>query len=225
MVEVISFILVAISGVCWSAVYVDSIRLGFKQKTYAMPLFALGLNICWEGIYSCMDLFVRADVNVQAVANAVWFLLDIVILVTYFLYAREECRTEAERKMFVPWTVLALVTCFVLQVLFIAEFGDEEGEKYSAFLQNIAMSLCYLYMLRARGGSRGQSLLIAVCKCLGTLTPTILGTIEGNTFILVTGIVCFVFDVIYIVALWQVRKREKAKGTDPGAAPAAKARA
>ena len=42
---------------------------------------------------------------------------------------------------------------------------------------------------------------IAVCKCIGTLTPTIYGTLEGNWFILVTGIICYVFDVIYIFAL------------------------
>ena len=207
--DIVSFILVAVSGVCWSAVYIDSIRLGFQQKTYAMPLFALGLNICWEGIYSCMDLFIRGDINVQAIANAAWFLLDIVILVTYFKFAKSECTTETERKYFIPWTILALVTCFVLQVLFIVEFGDVDGEKYSAFLQNIAMSLCYLYMLRSRGSSRGQSRLIAVAKCLGTLTPTILGTLEGNTFILVTGILCFIFDVIYIVAIWKVTEAEK----------------
>lgn len=47
---------------------------------------------------------------------------------------------------------------------------------------------------------------IAVCKCIGTLTPTIYGTLEGNWFILVTGIICFVFDVIYILALTAVSK-------------------
>ena len=201
MYNVIRFLLVAISGIAWSAVYVDSIRLGFKQKTYCMPLFALGLNICWEGIYSCTDLFIRGDINVQAIANAVWFLLDIVILVTYFRFAKSECRTEKEKHFFVPWTVLALITCFILQILFIAEFGDVDGEKYSAFLQNLAMSLCYLYMLRSRGSTRGQSMIIAVSKCLGTLTPTIIGAMEGSLFIIVTGILCFVFDMIYIIAL------------------------
>lgn len=215
MISVISFVLVAISGICWSAVYIDSIYLGFKQKTYAMPLFALGLNICWEGIYSCTDLFIRSEVNVQAVANAAWFLLDIVILITYFRYAKAECKTETERKFFIPWTILALAVCFVLQILFIAEFGDVDGEKYSAFLQNIAMSLCYLYMLRSRGSSRGQSRLIAVCKCLGTLTPTILGTLEGNTFILVTGIICFIFDMIYIIAIWKVSAAEAKQALSP----------
>ena len=210
MYNVIRFILVAISGIAWSAVYIDSIRIGFKQKTYAMPLFALGLNICWEGIYSCTDIFIRGDINVQAVANAVWFLLDIVILITYFKFAKEECRTEKEKKFFIPWTILALITCFALQILFMAEFGDVEGEKYSAFLQNLAMSLCYLYMLRSRGCSRGQSRVIAVSKCLGTLIPTIIGVMEGNSFILITGIFCFIFDMIYIIAIWKITAAEKA---------------
>ena len=207
--SIVRLILVAISGVAWSAVYVQSIRVGFKQKTYAMPLFALGLNICWEGIYAYTDLFVRGDISAQAIANTAWFLLDIVILVTYFKFAGSECRTETERKYFVPWTVLALITCFVLQVLFIYEYGDVAGEKYSAYLQNLAMSLCYLYMLRARGSSKGQSQVIAVSKCLGTLAPTIIGVMEGNDFILITGILCFVFDVIYIIALKKVTDTEK----------------
>lgn len=67
MLNVIINILIIISGICWSAVYVDSIRTGFKQKTYCMPLFALGLNIAWEGIYAYTDLFIRGDIGAQAI--------------------------------------------------------------------------------------------------------------------------------------------------------------
>ena len=203
-------ILIIISGICWSAVYMDSIRIGFKQKTYCMPLVALGLNIAWEGIYACMDLFVRHSYGAQAFANAAWFLLDIFLVVTFLKYGKEEVQSETGKKFFVPWTVLSLAACFVLQLLFIYEFGDVEGEKYSAYLQNVAMSICYLYMLNSRKSSKGQSMLIAVCKCVGTVTPTIFGTMEGNMFILVTGIICFVFDLIYIISLNHVIKKEKA---------------
>ena len=198
--------LIVISGICWSIVYVDSIRIGFKQKTYAMPLFALGLNIVWEGLYAFTDIFVRQSIGAQAVANACWFLLDCVIVYTYFKFGRSECRTETERKWFIPWSVLAFAACFALQVLFYRWFGNAEGEKYAAYLQNVAMSLLYLSMLKQRRSDKGQSMTIAVCKCIGTLTPTIYGTLEGNWFILVTGILCFLFDAIYIVCLAKVRK-------------------
>ncbi|MGM9537984.1 MAG: hypothetical protein ACI3VN_06600 [Candidatus Onthomonas sp.] len=200
--------LIVISGICWSVVYVNAIHTGFKQKTCCMPLFALGLNIAWEGIYAYTDLFVRGSITAQAVANTVWFLLDILIVVTWFKFGREEMQDEQGQKAFLPWSILVLAVCFALQILFIAEFGDVQGEKYSAYLQNIAMSVAYLYMLGRRKSSRGQTMLIAVCKCIGTLTPTIYGTMEGNTFILVTGVICFLFDVIYIWCLHNVKQKE-----------------
>ena len=82
MLNIIINILIIISGICWSVVYVDSIRTGFNQQTYCMPLFALGLNIAWEGIYAYTDLFIRQDIGAQALANTAWFLLDIFIAVT-----------------------------------------------------------------------------------------------------------------------------------------------
>ena len=211
MINLIINILIIISGICWSAVYVDSIRTGFKQKTYCMPLFALGLNIAWEGIYAYTDLFIRKDIGAQALANTAWFLLDIFIVVTFFKFGKEEADGELGKKFFVPWTVIVLICCFVLQILFMVEFGDIAGEKYSAFLQNIAMSIAYLYMLNRRKSSKGQTMLIAICKCIGTLTPTIFGTIEGNMFILVTGVICFIFDMIYIYCLHHVIQKEKAE--------------
>lgn len=36
--------LTLLSGVGWSFVYIECICLGIKQKTYAMPFFALALN-------------------------------------------------------------------------------------------------------------------------------------------------------------------------------------
>ncbi len=67
--------LIIISGICWSIVYVESIRLGFKQKTYAMPLSALGLNVVWEGLYAFTDIFVRQSIGAQVIANTCWFFL------------------------------------------------------------------------------------------------------------------------------------------------------
>jgi hypothetical protein len=60
-------------------------------------------------------------------------------------------------------------------------------------------------MLRSRQSAKGQTILIAVSKCVGTLTPTIYGALEGNLFILVTGAMCFTFDVIYIISLYAVK--------------------
>lgn len=199
-------ILVVISGLCWSAVYAGSIYTGFKQKTYCMPLFALALNIAWEGIYAYTDLFLRQNITAQACANTVWFLLDIVIVYTYFKFSKNDCKSEPEQKWQIPFGILALVLCFGIQLLFIAEFGSDKAEIYSAYLQNIAMSIAYLYMLNRRRSTKGQTMLIAVCKCVGTVAPTLIGIIENNMFIVATGCVCFVLDILYIYFLNSVKK-------------------
>ena len=49
-------LLTVLSGVAWTIVYIDSIRVGFKPKTYAMPIAALGMNIAWEWTYAVRDL-------------------------------------------------------------------------------------------------------------------------------------------------------------------------
>jgi hypothetical protein len=43
--EAIKLILTVVSGVCWTIVYVEGIRVGFKDKSYAIPFYALALNI------------------------------------------------------------------------------------------------------------------------------------------------------------------------------------
>lgn len=71
------------------------------------------------------------------------------------------------------------------------------------------MSALYLSMLRECGIDKGQTIAIAVCKCIGTRTPTICGTPEGNRFIPVMDGICFVWDVIYIVELKKVEEKSK----------------
>ena len=56
----------------------------------------------------------------------------------------------------------------------------------------------------------GQSLLLAAAKWIGTLAPTILfGMINYNALVLVCGIFCSVFDLIYIGLL--IREKTTAK--------------
>jgi hypothetical protein len=88
---------------------------------------------------------------------------------------------------------------------FIREFGVAKGAGYSAFLQNLLMSILFIAMLARRRSGEGQSLLIAVSKWIGTLAPTILygvlgegGFPRGSWLILVAGIFCSVFDLIYV---------------------------
>jgi len=196
--------LTGLSGLAWTIVYVAAIRIGFRDKTYAIPIAALGLNIAWEWIYAIYDL--SSAPGVQAYINLVWALADVVILYTFFRYGRAELPRFITRPIFVAWGVAILAASVTVQLLFIHEFGlvDMRAAKYSAFLQNLLMSGLFIAMFVARHGPRGQSLIIGIAKWIGTLAPTILfGLIEGSTFVLGLGTLCSVFDLAYIgLLLW-----------------------
>lgn len=204
--------LTIISGIGWIIVYEECIRIGFKQKTYAMPFIALGLNFAWELIYTFSDVFLNAHgplsglTAVQAGVNAFWVLLDIIILFTYFKYGKKEWPKYLNNRLFIPWSILIIVCCFALQIVFIQEFGFIMAAQYSAFLQNLLMSGMFISLFIKRKGSKGQSVLLAVAKWIGTFAPTILmGVLIFNPVVLVCGIFCTIFDVIYIILLIKVK--------------------
>ncbi|SIR18998.1 hypothetical protein SAMN05444858_10758 [Micromonospora avicenniae] len=194
--------LLALSGLAWSIVYVDAVRVGLRDRTYAMPLFALGLNLCWEVLNAIVAL--PGDGRFQGVIDVCWAALDIGILYTYFRYGRRYWPRSVPSWIFFGWTLLVIAASLLLQLLFMHEFGTRTGPAYAAFLQNLLMSVLFIHMFVARRGAEGQSLLIAVAKWIGTLAPTIaFGVLGHSVFLLAIGVLCGVFDLIYIgMMLW-----------------------
>ena len=72
MENAIYYTLMALSGIFWVITYIDGIRIGFRQKTYAIPFFALGLNLAWEALYSYQALFIDHAINVQLFSKVCW---------------------------------------------------------------------------------------------------------------------------------------------------------
>jgi len=193
-------ILTLISGIGWSVVYLGLINRGFKDKTYGMPLFALAFNIAWEFMYAFV---VNFGFNLQKAVNIAWCLLDAVIIYTYFKYGRKDFPKDKER-FFVPWSLAAFVVGFLVIYIAHYEFPDFWGTRYTAFAQNLMMSVLFISMLVRRNNVDGQSIYIAIFKMLGTLAPTILFSIQtGSKLILIFGIGFFLYDLIYIGMLYQ----------------------
>ena len=227
--ESTKLILTIISGVCWTIVYIDGIRIGFRDKSYAIPFYALALNLAWEALYTYHGFRING-VDTQNIFNAAWLTFDLGILYTYFKFGRKhfpatgspakrELRYESgagpnSKGAFIGWSVLGLLTAFAIQYAVIREFGVAKGAAYAAFPQNLMMSILFIAMFARRGSREGQSLLIAVSKWVGTLAPTILfgvigqgGFPRGSFLILTIGLFCSIFDVIYI---WLVAKAKPA---------------
>lgn len=200
MSETLVTILTLVSGISWTIVYIELIRRGLQDKTYGMPLFALALNIAWEFMFA---FWVVEGMNVQRAVTITWFLFDAVIVYTYFRYGRREF-PQASQRFFIPWSLVAFAVGFLIIYFTHYEFENFWGARYSAFAQNLLMSVLFIDMLVRRDDVRGQSMYIAIFKWLGTLAPTIQHYSQtGSNLILLFGIGCFIYDVIYIWMLYR----------------------
>jgi hypothetical protein len=207
--------LAVLSGILWTVVYIDSVRIGIKDKSYAMPLWALGLNLAWEYLH-CVLGYREFGLSTQIVINGIWFLFDLGLVYTYFRYGRKYFPKNLKQVWFYTWGLFVIGISFILQYTFILEFGMILGATYSAYLQNLLMSVLFITMLVQRDSSEGQTMLIAVCKWIGSVAPTILIGVLGvgpgippNRFVLAVGILMTVFDVLYIGMLAKKKIREK----------------
>ena len=171
-----------------------------------MPFLALGLNFGWEFIYSFYHFDIR-DISLQRGINIFWFVLDAIIVYQYFAFGKQYFTKKVNGKLFIPWSVLVLIICFLIQYLFLLEFGARPGAKYAAFLQNLLMSFLFIDQLMKRNDIAELSMVVAVAKWIGTLAPTIFFG-KDNNFILAIGILCSVVDVVYIALLYQVKKKK-----------------
>ena len=207
MTSALALALTLVSGACWTIVYLEGIRLGFRDKTYAMPLWALALNFSWE-IFNNVLGYADVGLNPQVIINFVWAIFDVFLVITYFRYGYRYVKARISYRYFIVWSVLVFGVAAVVEYAFVLEFGLALGRAYAAFLQNLLMSVLFIAMFFDRPEGEGQSLVVAVSKWLGTLAPTILfGLIGGeglaapNAFLLTVGLLCSLFDIVYIALL------------------------
>lgn len=200
--------LTILSGLCWTVVYLDGIRVGIRDHSYAIPFWALALNLAWELLYTIAGYY-DYGMKPQTIINAIWFAFDIGILYTFFRYGAKYFPAHLDRNRFYIWSILGLLASFALQWVFFREFGIQNGAKYSAFLQNLLMSILFIVMLVQRQNGEGQTLVIATSKWIGTLAATIhFGILDEGprSFVLTVGSMIAVFDIIYIVMLAKTKR-------------------
>lgn len=193
--------LIIIGGLFWSLTYILMIRSGIIDRTYGMPLAALCANISWEGIFS----FIVPQSPTQLYINYTWFFLDLCIVFQFLRYGKSEF-TNLLNKRFYAVFLLALVTAFGLVLSITYEFKDWLGA-YTAFGQNLMMSVLFIAMLFSRGNLRGQSIYIALFKMFGTgifsLAFYLYQPIAQGVLLPFLFVSIFVYDVLYVGLVYQ----------------------
>ena len=208
---IIRSLLLLISSISWTTVYIAAIRIGYRDRTYAVPAISIALNFAWESIYAVWGFWTSEGIRVWI--RLIWAALDLGIIVTFLTFGRREFPAYITRDIFIACSVLMFAIAFVTQMGFIAEFGPPSANAYTAFLQNALMSGLYIGMLMSRGTARGQNMTIAVCKCIGTIAPSIdTALFSKSPLVVVLGCICVVLDVIYVVYLHSINKSHKLYG-------------
>ncbi len=210
-----TYILMALGGIFWTIAYIDIIRIGIRDKTYGMPFWALAINLAWEFTNVYFGYKIQGFV-LQTNINIVWMLFDFAILYTFIRYGRKFLPKGTSTSWFYIYTLTAIAIATITEYLMMMDLGFVTGTSYTAFLQNLMMSVLFLYELYKRKSSNGQSMLIAVTKWLATLFytivfgfPAFLGIGETARFVLFVGLCCSLFDIIYVIALYRVIREEK----------------
>jgi hypothetical protein len=194
-------------GIFWSLAYVLIIRQGFKDRTYGMPLAALCANISWEAIFA----FLHPHSPPQLYINYAWFGLDAIIVFQFLSLGKKEFPNLSLGQFYLIF-VFALVMSFCSILFFTYEFQDWQGA-YSAFGQNLMMSVLFLWMFFSRNDLRGQSIYIAILKMLGTAVSSLAfylyQPISGESYLMpFLYLSIFICDVAYSFLVYRRRTRE-----------------
>jgi hypothetical protein len=186
------------SGLFWTITYVLIILKGQKDKSYSMPMVALCANISWEFIFS----FVFPHKSPQLYIDYCWLFFDVGILIQFLLYGKKDFPTNISEKLFYPSFLLSLILAFLGVLLITIEFEDYHGV-YSAFGQNLMMSVLFVFLLIKRDSAKGQSVSIAIFKMLGTILPSILFYMYYPDHLLLIYLYfsILIFDLIYLILL------------------------
>ncbi|AKK26323.1 hypothetical protein [Mycobacterium sp. EPa45] len=189
------------SGIFWTITYAFVIRQGLLDRTFAMPFLALVMNITWEFLFT----FAYPSVGglMQESINAVWFAADVAILAIFLKYWRSDYPRNLPESYFWPMFVLAFSMVAPMMMAIVAVFGRDDGSVYTAYVDNLIMSVLFLTMLIRRGDRRGQSMWIAWGKLLGTLTAAVSQYLydPSNILWLVIYIEIVVLDTLYVFLL------------------------
>jgi len=195
-----------IADVLWMLAYIFTIRAGFLDHSYGVPLVAVCLNFTWEFIFS---LIIRPESKLRMVLTLLWLAIDSVIL--YQLFRWGACDQVPQiQAHFVAVVVGTLMLAAIGHLTFNYTYKEHGGQE-GAFIINLVMSILFVFLFFDRPGLHGLSYAAAWLKMIGTLILS-LGNFslmykqpKKYCFFFFLFAAIFLFDVIYVYLMTQAR--------------------
>jgi hypothetical protein len=194
----------------WLFAYVLAIHRARVDKRVGIPTLAVVGDVAWEGVHS----LVIQGFQAQRLLDFAWFLVDLVILWQVFLYGNKDFPAMSS-KAYRAMVLGALAWAVAFMILMTREFSDVIG-LYDGNILVMFLSWSFVYTLRKRKSSAGQSMYVAIFKWLGTFLACVNTAFvyPHRLFLLFTFATAFVLDVTYMVML---HRQIRAEGASPWA--------
>ncbi|AOS64493.1 transmembrane-type terpene cyclase [Actinoalloteichus hymeniacidonis] len=194
----------------WLITYLLAIRQTVLDGRVAIPAYLVAINVAWEFSLT----FLLEQTSTQRGINLVWLVFNLVLLSLVFRYGRNDYPTLTQKAF--AWSLVGVFVWAALLIMAGAnEFHDRDG-MYIGMILNVPLSAAFIFMLRRRGSSIGQSMYLAVAKLGGSffagLTGFILYPSRLLFFVIVPTMVAL--DILYVVLL---HRRMRAEGRSPWA--------
>lgn len=203
--ETIYTVSAAVCGILWTTSYILILRRARLDKAHGMPLAPLCVNMAYEFIFGIL----HPDKPPLNIVNIIWFVIDLMIGVQYLRYGRAEFPRNFPRALFVPMAIGCLGLAFGGVLTLTYDLNDWQGN-YTGWGDQMLISLCFVVMLGRRGSVRGQSIYIALSRCLGTLTliPAQYVLTPNARFLAYVYGAYLMIDVLYMVLLARQARME-----------------
>lgn len=199
-----------IGSLLWVWAYVLMIRIGFRDRTYGLPLLAIALNFTWEIIY----VFIFPPDN-RAVLwlRVAWLVTDAFNVWLLIWYGRAVQNIPEIRRHFHFVLLGTFALAWVGHLALHHRLQDQGGDE-SAYSINFIMSVLFVFLYFNRRDLSGLSYGAAWAKMLGTGIMSLVAFLSfmhsGGTHYLLEYlfVTIFIFDVIYIRLLHAARSRK-----------------
>lgn len=197
-------------AVGWLPAYALAIHRAAVDKWVGIPVTLVGINLAWEFTHSLVieQLPEQRPINFGAVV------LDIFILRQALQYGHKDLPRLSKRTVqLLVLGILAYSSVFLVVLTY--ELSDFYGI-YAGMGINLYLSIAFILMLRQRQSSAGQSLYVAIGKCLGSLMAGLLFLflMPDRYLLQLLAATTLLVDVAYIVL---VHRQIRAEGQSPWA--------
>lgn len=206
--------LIIVGDFLWLVAYILFIVIGFRQRTYGVPLVAIGLNFTWEIIHTLVFPPLNPDGHYNLphfIIQIFWLLADAVIVYQLLRYGKAQQTIPEFRRLFYPILLFAFTMDYIALRSFHVFFQQKDGSA-SGVIINWVMSGLFVSMFFARRSHRtGLSYGGAWAKMLGSAcigfscTYIIVqsGALGPGFFLVFLFFCILVFDLTYVYLLHQ----------------------